>query len=216
MDANSVRAQSTAELLAARLRDDIAEGTIRAGEQLHQENLAAQYGYSRSPIREALRLLEAQGLITYFPNRGAVVNGMTASRAQEVFEIRRLLEPALIGHVIREIGDDDVAELRRALAALDVDVPAKAWIPLHWEFHERVYRLAGRPHMLEILTDHRLRISELPDVESFLHSACQRFLRCDRALITALARHDASAAKAATLRHLSVLEDRCLQRYSKP
>src|SRR6516162_10695361 len=85
--------QSLTSAVADKLREEIIRGAIPEGAQLRQDAIATQYRVSRIPVREALRQLDAEGLITIVPNRGAVVPALSPNDVEELFSIRALLEP---------------------------------------------------------------------------------------------------------------------------
>src|SRR3982751_5607720 len=85
--------QGTApETIAAALRADILAGSTKPGTLLRQEDLAARFAMSRIPVRDALRLLEAEGLVTIATNRGAQVARLSRSEVSEIYHLRDLLE----------------------------------------------------------------------------------------------------------------------------
>src|SRR5882757_10692774 len=88
--------QSLTSAVADRLRDQIIRGEIPEGSQLRQNTIAAQFRVSRIPVREALRQLDAEGLITIVPNRGALVPVLSPTDIEELFTIRALLEPEIL------------------------------------------------------------------------------------------------------------------------
>ena len=100
---------SVVDQLASRLRARILRNEIQAGEQLRQEALAEAYGVSRMPIREALRQLEAEGLVVFNPHKGAIVSAMSVDEAEELFDLRLLIEPDLIIRGARAAGETDHA-----------------------------------------------------------------------------------------------------------
>lgn len=108
-----------------RVRDELAhailEGDIKPGERLRAERIAQRYGTSRTPVREALLQLEAQGLVRLEPNRGAVVKSFDADDLLDLYEVRALLEPAAAARAATRIEPDDVEALdvlcRRAVGA---------------------------------------------------------------------------------------------------
>jgi len=200
-------------LLAGRLYEAIADGSLAPGAQLHQENLAERFGVSRSPVREALRLLEARGLVTYYPNRGAVVTAVSEAQIREIFEIRRLLEPRLAELSAAALSRNDLLELRALHARVEAERDAIAWNRLHREFHQRIYATAARPRMLEIVNDNRLRMSDLPDFDAVARSLQEQFAPCDALLLESLTLRDPNAATTATIRHLEILEKSALRRF---
>src|SRR2546427_13052427 len=93
---SGIQRQSLPSAVADKLRDQIIRGEIAEGTQLRQDAIATQYQVSRIPVREALRQLEAEGLITIVPNRGAVVPALSPDDIEELFSIRSLLEPEVL------------------------------------------------------------------------------------------------------------------------
>lgn len=83
--------RSLPEQIAARLAERILEGSLAPGERVREERLAAEFAVSRGPVREALRLLEKDGLVTIVPRRGAMVTNLSADEVREIFEIRAVL-----------------------------------------------------------------------------------------------------------------------------
>lgn len=94
------------------LRDDILKGKLAPGENLVELKLASQYGVSRTPIREALRQLELEGLVRYLPNRGVVVEGITNQDVQDIFVIRGHLESLVAKWAAQRATDEELKRLR--------------------------------------------------------------------------------------------------------
>jgi DNA-binding GntR family transcriptional regulator len=86
--------QQLTDRVHAALREAITSGRLEPGARVKQEQIAAELGVSRTPVREALHLLEREGLIRLVPRRGAIVQGFTAADVRELYELRELLEPA--------------------------------------------------------------------------------------------------------------------------
>src|SRR6185369_16701810 len=116
LDAAMQKPQTVADQVAGVLREAIAAGTLTAGIALRQDELAARLGFSRMPIRDALRLLEAEGLVTIHPTRGAFVAKMDAVEISEIYAVRLLLEAEALRLAIPHLTE---AALEAAAAALD-------------------------------------------------------------------------------------------------
>lgn len=98
--------------VVARLRDAIIENRLAPNERLNERVLCVRYGVSRTPLREALKVLAQEGLVTLLPNRGAVVTPLTVTELEQTIEVMRPLE-ALAGElVVRRISDAGLAEIR--------------------------------------------------------------------------------------------------------
>lgn len=145
------RYRSTPDLVASVLREAIMKGLLKGGQQLKQDSIAAWFGVSRIPVREALRELEAEGLITLFPNRGAQIAELSAEEAREIYEIRILLETAAIEWAVPQLAREDIDHAKKTLDALDDEKNPGSWSRLNWEFHASLYRPAKRPRLLAII-----------------------------------------------------------------
>jgi len=147
--------RTMASAAAAELRRRILEGTYPAGLPLRQDALAAEFGTSRIPVREALVQLEAEGLVRILPHRGAVVSELSAGEIREVFELRALLEPRLLRQSAPRLAPDDFSALRTILSdfgsALRGDHVGR-WGELNTAFHMRLYERAGRPRTLAFVS----------------------------------------------------------------
>ncbi len=108
--------QLTDRVLVA-LREAITSGRLPAGARIKQEQIAAELGVSRTPVREALHLLEQEGLVRLVPRRGALVQGFTAADVRELYELRELLEPAAAALATARATDADRKAVQ-SLAAL--------------------------------------------------------------------------------------------------
>src|SRR6516225_1693748 len=110
-----IQRQSLTSAVADRLRDQIIRGEIPEGAQLRQDAIATQYKVSRIPVREALRQLDAEGLIAIAPNRGAIVPALSPSDIEELFSIRALLEPEVLKLSIPHLKEEDFSEAASVL-----------------------------------------------------------------------------------------------------
>src|SRR5690348_5234270 len=108
--------QSLTSAVAEKIRDQIIRGEIQEGAQLRQDAIANQFRVSRIPVREALRQLDAEGLIAIVPNRGAIVPALSPDDIEELFTIRALLEPELLKLSIPRLTEDDFSEATAVLS----------------------------------------------------------------------------------------------------
>ncbi len=136
---------------ADELRRRILEGEYPAGMQLRQAVLAEELGISRIPFREALILLEAEGLVEMEAHKGAVVAGFSPEEVEELFEFRSLLEPALLEKSAPLLTSTDYAELDAILREYSDELRAHnpgRWGALNTALHSVLYRRARSPRML--------------------------------------------------------------------
>ncbi|WP_372426474.1 GntR family transcriptional regulator [Salinarimonas chemoclinalis] len=140
---------------AEALRRRILSGEYPGGFALRQDALAAELGASRIPIREALVQLEAEGLVTIKPHRGAVVCALSAAEADELFALRALLEPRLLARSAPLLTLGDFAALDAILAEYGARMRAhdpSRWGMLNTTLHLRLYAHAGQPRTAGIVT----------------------------------------------------------------
>src|SRR5262245_8699029 len=104
---------SLPDTIADSLRSAIVSGALPAGSALNQDRIAAEYGVSHIPVREAVRRLQAEGLVTYLPRRGAFVTELSAAEYLEIMEMREALETLALRKAIHSAGEDDVAAVRQ-------------------------------------------------------------------------------------------------------
>lgn len=143
--------QTMAGQVADELRRRIISGDYVEGEQLLQEQLAQDFGVSKVPVREALHLLEAEGLITQQFHRGAVVTGISPRDLMELFELRAQIEQWLLGLAMPLATEGDVASARARNVQLRATTdPVEGW-DLNWRFHEMLYAPADKPYILDHL-----------------------------------------------------------------
>ncbi|HEX7424129.1 MAG TPA: GntR family transcriptional regulator [Terriglobales bacterium] len=152
---SAITRQSLTSAVADKLRDQIIRGEISEGSQLRQDAIAAQYQVSRIPVREALRQLDAEGLIAIVPNRGAVVPALSPDDIEELFAIRALLEPEVLKRSIPHLTEEDFSQaeaiLRRYVSELRREDHVSAWGRLNWEFHSTLYSRANQARFMAII-----------------------------------------------------------------
>ena len=145
-----LRHKTLSEAAAEEIRGRILGGIYGPGMRLRQEELAVELGMSRIPIREALLLLESEGILAILPHRGAVVVELSVEEIEELFNMRMLLEPFLFMRSAPHLTPADFRMLERNLvdysASLE-EVNADAWNDLNTEFHMTLYRHARSPRV---------------------------------------------------------------------
>jgi DNA-binding GntR family transcriptional regulator len=139
---------STPDWIADQLRRAILTGAIEGGVQLKQNDVAARFGVSVAPVREALQRLIADGLAVLHPNRGVTVSMISAQDFRDIAELRVLLEPPALRHSAPRLtpADFEYSETLLMKAAKAPDPLEQA--SLHWEFHRSLYHKADRPRLL--------------------------------------------------------------------
>ena len=190
---------SKTDMVAALIRQLIITGELPAGGQLRQRDLAQRFGVSQTPVREALRRLESEGLAVGDAHRGFTVVEPDDGPVEENFQIRAALESLGASLAARKIDAGGIAALRdpnEAMRALADDDPRYA--DLNRDFHFTVYEHAGSPLLLSLM---RLLWASLHGGPQASRTHAESARQHD-AIIDALSAGDAAAASARTHQHI--------------
>ncbi|MDE3175842.1 MAG: GntR family transcriptional regulator [Pseudomonadota bacterium] len=148
-------ADDDGRLLSARVADEIRRavlsGEMRPGMRIRQELLAAKFGASRIPVREALKQLENEGLVVLAPNRGAWIADVNSEESIEVYKIREVVEPLAIMESVPNLTDADIDSLDETVRELERVTTLESYIQLDREFHLRTYSRARMPHLIAMI-----------------------------------------------------------------
>jgi len=194
------------ELVHKQLRRSILRGDLRAGETFSQVQLAARCGVSRTPLREALRLLQREGLITSEPNRQVTVAPFSLPDLEQIYGMRVVLEAAAIRASVPLMSPEDIADLHGHLARMDhfaSEADYDRWEVPHRAFHQGLVQHAGarfRATLAE-LSDHGERYRRYYTVNEPKFGA--RGATEHKAIFEAVKRRDLDASAAALVLHLS-------------
>lgn len=194
------------EVVAEEIREMIVRGELAAGERLLEDRLADQLGVSRNPVREAIRSLEATGLVEVVPRRGAYVSRLDVDDARQLLEVRGILEgfaaeiaAARADEKLIEMLDRIIEEGRRASADHNHVRAAE----LHRDFHVAIEQVSGNAYLEQVTQPLRHRtemvFSLLVDARGGLSWDEHRRIR------DAIARHDGEGARLAVRAHLDAV-----------
>jgi DNA-binding GntR family transcriptional regulator len=164
MQNNFIERKPLHEEVADRLRQMITEGQMRAGSKLNERVLAEQLQVSRTPLREAIKMLAAEKLVELLPNRGAVVAYLNSATVLHLFELMSSLE-GLSGELAAQRCDDATLTEIKALHFEMLAAHARSDLPLYYRcnkaIHEAINRAAGNPVLAETYDAINLRIQSL-------------------------------------------------------
>lgn len=187
------------------LRQAILRGELQPGERLLEIHLANKLGVSRTPIREAIRKLELEGLVLMIPRKGAVVAEITEKSLRDVLEVRRALEELAMKLACEKILDEEIEELKaaakefeNALKTKDVTLFAEADV----KFHDIIYRTTDNQRLIQLLYNlreqmYRYRVEYLKREDSH-----ETLLAEHQYIIETLEKRDASEAVKAVCAHI--------------
>ena len=214
-----LRKQATHELVAAVLREAITTGHLKANQPLPQDEIAAQLQVSHIPVREALRQLQSEGLVTYQANRGATVSALSPDEIGEIYEIRAILETAAIRRATPRLTQARLDQASRILDAAEQATDSTAWGSHDVDFHQQIYDLHDRPRMDELIAGLLRRVDRYWTLYGLMLLHRGRFDREHREILEALRHRNADLAGDRLRQHLAGAADLLigeLQRASLP
>jgi DNA-binding GntR family transcriptional regulator len=198
------------------IRDGIASGTYAQGSHITAQQLAQRTGLSRTPVREAMRRLDAEGLISLIPNRGAFVARWTRTEIEQIYELRVILEAFAAQTAAERATPDQIAALRAIAETMraavrshepDYDAIAEA----NGDFHRAVLDACGNTRLREVLGS----LTEIPLILSTFRSYSRAELKRSAAqhgeLVEAIASRDGALAGAVMTAHIRMARQTLLR-----
>lgn len=191
------------------LRDQIIKGSLAPGKRLIEQTLADEFGVSRIPVREAIRMLETEGLVETVPRRGVIVSTLSRSDLEHIFDLREALD-SLAFRLAAERGTSrDLDRLKKALdashEAMDADIHGQV-TSTNIDYHDEVTRMARNPFLsamlMPIASRLKLLIGRSHDYD--------RQLAEHTSLYEALAEHDPERAAVLALAHARTSKSQAL------
>ncbi|WP_432852933.1 GntR family transcriptional regulator [Amycolatopsis sp. CA-161197] len=190
------------------LRELILKGEFPAGARLGEVELAVRLGVSRTPVREALTRLAAEGLVEIVPNRGARVSRWTVAELEGVFELRTLLEPQLTALAVPHATEADLAALDELAARMvEVGCPGPgqdldALVPMNRDFHAKLVDLARHPALAGALASAIHAPIVLRNFHTYDEQSLRRSLAHHVEIVAALRAGDSDWARATMTAHI--------------
>ena len=144
--------------LADNLREDILRGELVPGQSIRLEEVAGRFDVSTTPVREALRDLEAEGLVTIFPHRGAIVTQLSPDDLRDIYDIRATLEAMATRLAVPQMTEATLSQLLSYFEQMDSHLgEVVTLIKLNHAFHMTLYGASGRRHLCELSSRLRYR-----------------------------------------------------------
>lgn len=205
MAASSI-AQTTSSAVTQLLRQSIDNGRWACGTPLRQEEIAAEFGVSRVPVREAFFQLQAEGLVQVVPNKGVYVRSVTPADLREWFRLRWLIESDVLTQAVPLHTPATINRMETVQAALDKAHSVADWIAGDREFHEALYAPAQRPESMAIVRRLRRQVDRFYFARLKPGTRAQAWHQEHHGLIRAVRRRDAKAAAKVLQAHLAETE----------
>jgi DNA-binding GntR family transcriptional regulator len=206
----SALTQTTSSAVTLLLRQSLDRGRWASGAPLRQEEIAAELGVSRVPVREALFQLQAEGLVRMVPNKGMYVRTATADDLREWFRLRRLIECDVLEQAVPLHTSATINRAETVQAALDKAQAVADWIAGDREFHEALYAPAQRPESITIVRRLRYLVDRFYFAKMKPGARAQEWHEEHHALVRAVRRRDAKAAVKVLQAHLAATEQSAL------
>jgi DNA-binding GntR family transcriptional regulator len=205
--------------VARHLREQIISGAHAAGAHLNETRVMRELGLSRSPVREALRILEAEGLVVLEPHRGARVRTLSDDELREIFDVRLLFETHALRAAAARLTADSVAPLRAAAREARAALAAGAMEPWHQaslRLHDGLVGLAGNGHLRRLYDDLKVSLRRYQVSLIALPEQPSRSQRDHEAIVAALENGDVEAAVQELTAHITSLKETLLKRSIGP
>lgn len=187
------------------IRENILDGKYAKNEELREKTIGEELGVSRTPVREALRQLELEGLVSIVPNKGAYVVGISQKDMRDIYEIRCRLEGLCARWAAAKISKEQLDELEEIVFRAEFHVKkgnAEQLVELDNQFHETLYKAADSKELQRVLSDfhhylQRVRKITLTDETRAAESNKEHMM-----IVEALKEHDADKAERLASRHI--------------
>jgi DNA-binding GntR family transcriptional regulator len=161
--------------LFSQIRDDILHQKLKPGEKLTEQRIGAEYAVSRTPVREAFKQLEVEGLIENIPNRGAFVVGFSQQDIDDIYELRKVYEIIAVRWAIQRITKQELEELWEAYEFMEFYTHKRDYgkmLNINSKFHVLIYKASHNHLLCQTLTSYQYYIQqtrELPlDADTYL------------------------------------------------
>jgi len=187
------------------LRRDILQGRFQRGEKLTEQALCETYQMSRTPVREAFRQLELEGLIETIPNRGAFVVGLTRQDIQDLYEMRKEYEILAVRWAIQRITPENLAKLEEAYEFMEfytMKQEAEKMLNINMKFHELIYESAGNRILYNALSTYQAYIKQTKTNSTYVDGYLEQVLSEHKSIFEAFKARDPEAGAAAAAIHM--------------
>ncbi len=193
---------SSSDVIFDALRGSIISGQVQAGESIRQEYIANLFNVSRIPVREALKRLEAQGLVQSLRYKGYVVSLLSHAETEEIYEIRAHLEPIVIERSVASMSEETLEEAREYCDLFNTETDATKWGEWNRRFHETLYRDAQRPYHLKLVGEAIDRVDSYLRAQLILTNGMEKAHQEHLGIIDACIKGDGDLAASRTRDHI--------------
>jgi len=198
------------ELVFESLREAIIIGKLSPGERMMEIQLADEMGVSRTPVREAIRKLELEGLLVMIPRKGAYVAGLSLKDIADVFEIRRALEGLAAELAAERASDEELEELERYLVKIANDIDdgdLNKVVETDTDFHSLLYKSSRNVRLSQIINNLREQIQRFRMTSLAYPGRMKNALEEHRKIVEAISTRDGELARKIAQEHIENAEN---------
>jgi len=200
----------SSELVYRRLKEQIITGDMAPGSRLIELNIAADFGVSRTPVREALKRLAAENLVLADPARGMIVHAPDAREIEDVFVVREALDGLAARLAAHRITPSELARLRLIVDTMREAIRGdrrEQILISNQRFHDVIYSAAGNPMLARVASDLRDFVRRFTTLPFASPDRVEHVLTEHEAILAALQAHDPETAQAASNKHLDAARE---------
>lgn len=198
------------------IRAEIVKGELIPGESVTEMGLAKDCGVSRTPVREALRQLELEGLVELIPNKGAVILGISPEDICDIYQIRAMLEGSVAERAAQKATDEDIRKLTEILDLTEFYISRQNLQQLQamdGQFHQLIYEMSGSRMFRRVLKDLHYYIGLTRDASLKSEGRAVQSVKEHRAVLEAIREHDGARAKELMTLHVNKALKNVLKRH---
>ena len=202
---------SLTDEIADVVRERILKGEYEIGEKIKENQIASELKVSRTPIREAFKLLENEGLIDYIPNRGCFAKGFTKQDVDDIYAVREALEELAVRWAVERITPEEITALEEQVDLMEFysrKKDRKKGLELNATFHDVSYAAARSQCLAQVRRSYKEYIEKTRKSIFYEQSYLESILREHRAIFEAISERDAEKAVEAIAKHLEASQDR--------
>jgi DNA-binding GntR family transcriptional regulator len=197
--------RSLTAIIFERVREDILSGKYVNGDKIVEAKLAEELGVSRTPVREALKQLELDGLVESLPNRGVIVKGITDQDIEDIYSIRLAIEAIAARWAVERMEDSEVEQLKEIYDLMEFYTfkeDVQKTFELNTKFHETMYRGTKSRYLEHVLKDFQLFIKSTRNESLKSEGRIDRALEEHKRILDAFFNRDPEQAVEAIVGHL--------------
>lgn len=196
---------SLTDEIADIIRERILKGEYNIGEKIKENQIATELRVSRTPIREAFKQLENEGLIDYIPNRGCFAKGFTKQDIEDIYAVRKALEVLAVEWAVSRITPEEINKLQDQSDLMEFYTnrkDSKKVSEINTDFHDIIYNATGSRFMAQVLRSYKEYIEQTRKALYNDQSCLEEIFQEHRTILEAIKARDVQSAKEAMARHL--------------